>query len=184
MLVRSRWTNLVYWSAQGPVFKEALADPRGDVGQFFSWTDTPSGLPLCAGRYSNAKQAFGFSNPCGLDATGRQRCAQGSWGSLEASASSRPNFTACGCYPGFPGKCVPSALANLHHAPYFDYLVDALANSWSKNLGMDGYFIDTSMQVQHKTKKHRHKRQPCAHDRHVHSGIAAIYCRRYPTLHV
>jgi hypothetical protein len=135
------WTNLAYWSAQGPVFKQALADTQSGVGRFFSWTDTPSGLPLCAGRYSNSSQAAGFSNPCGKDSHGAQRCAQGSWGSIEASASADANFSACACHPGYPGKCIPSALANLGHREYFDYLVDALANSWSRNLAMDGYFI-------------------------------------------
>eukprot|EP01051_Picozoa_sp_SAG22_P002215 SAG22_NODE_98_length_20720_cov_17.226662_2_plen_1113_part_00 len=141
------WTNLAYWSAQGPVFKQALADPENGVGRFFSWADTPSALPLCAGRYSQAPQASGFSNPCGKDSKGQQRCAQGSWGSLESSASADANFSACGCYPGYPGKCISSALANLGHREYFDYLVDALANSWSRNLAISGFFIDTSMQV-------------------------------------
>ena len=30
------WTNLAYWSAQGPVFQQALSDTRAGVGTFFT----------------------------------------------------------------------------------------------------------------------------------------------------
>ena len=47
-------------------------------------------------------------------------CAQGSW----ASESS------------FSG--VPSALASFGSPSYAEYLVDSMANSWTRNLGIDG----------------------------------------------
>jgi hypothetical protein len=37
--------------------------------------------------------------------------------------------------------------ANAGHQEYADYLADALANSWARNLGIDGWIVDTSFQV-------------------------------------
>ena len=51
-------------------------------------------------------------------------CAQGSWGSIGAN------------------KGVPSALASFGSPEYAAYLADAMANSWTRNLGIDGYTID------------------------------------------
>lgn len=45
------------------------------------------------------------------------------------------------------GRCIPSLNANLAHKEYVDYLSDSLAKSWSRNLGIDGYIVDTSIQV-------------------------------------
>lgn len=56
-------------------------------------------------------------------------CAQGSWGSEGGSSG------------------VESAMASFGDAGYADYLVDAMANSWSRNLGIDGYTEDVSAKV-------------------------------------
>ena len=53
-------------------------------------------------------------------------CAQGSWGSES----------------GFSG--IKSAMASFGSTPYANYLVDAMANSWTRNLGIDGYTEDVS----------------------------------------
>jgi len=58
--------------------------------------------------------------------TGQQVCAQGSWGSY-------------GMYSG-----VQSALSSFGSPTYAEYLADAMANSWTRNLGIDGYTIDCS----------------------------------------
>lgn len=52
-------------------------------------------------------------------------CAQGSWMSESET------------------KGIPSALASFGADSYFEYMVDALSNSWTKNLGIDGYTVDT-----------------------------------------
>jgi hypothetical protein len=96
------WANLNYWSVQGQVWAQALADKKSDVGKWFSWGVT------------SADQCWG-SNPEG---------AQGSWGSD-------------GKWAGFQ-----SALASWGTDTYADYLVDALANSWMGNLGLDGFTND------------------------------------------
>jgi hypothetical protein len=56
--------------------------------------------------------------------------AQGSWGSNGA------------------GKGIQSASASLCSDSYTKYMVDAMANSWTKNLGIDGYTIDCSANYQ------------------------------------
>ena len=33
------WSNHAYWSTQGAVWRQAAADPRSDVGRWFSWGD-------------------------------------------------------------------------------------------------------------------------------------------------
>lgn len=66
-------------------------------------------------------QCFG-TNPEGED--GIQ--AQGSWQSEGAF------------------KGVQSAMASFGSPHYADYLVDSFANSWTKNIGIDGYTIDCS----------------------------------------
>merc|ERR1719199_1698579 len=96
------WANLNYWSVQGQVWAQALADNNSDVGKWFSWGAT------------SADQCWG-SNPEG---------AQGSWGSD-------------GKWEGWQ-----SALASWGSDSYADYLVDALANSWARNLGVDGFTND------------------------------------------
>ena len=96
------WTNMDYWSTQGPVWAQAAAAPRSDVGAWFSW------------NASDADECWGH-NPDG---------AQGSWGSDNS----------------FEGEM--SALASWGSAAYAEYLVDAMANSWTRNLGVDGYCID------------------------------------------
>ena len=53
-------------------------------------------------------------------------CAQGSWGSE-------------GSFRG-----VQSAMASFGNTAYADYMVDAMANSWTRNLGIDGYTEDVS----------------------------------------
>lgn len=53
-------------------------------------------------------------------------CAQGSWGSEGASTG------------------IESVMASFGSRSYADYLVDAMANSWTRNLGIDGYTEDVS----------------------------------------
>ena len=98
------WTNRDYWSTQGPVWAQAAAAPRSDVGAWFSW------------NASDADECWGH-NPDG---------AQGSWGSDNS----------------FEGEM--SALASWGSAAYAEYPVDAMANSRTRNLGVDGYCIDAS----------------------------------------
>ena len=43
---------------------------------------------------------------------------------------------------GFSG--IPSAMASFGSAGYADYMVDAMANSWTRNLGIDGYCDDVN----------------------------------------
>ena len=104
------WTNPVYWSVQGEVWKQAASDRASDVSHFFSWD----------GVTANS-HCFGY-NP--KDDNGNP--AQGSWGSTGADSG------------------VLSGLASFGSPGYADYLVDALANSWTKNLGFAGYTIDCS----------------------------------------
>ena len=60
--------------------------------------------------------------------------AQGSWGSTGA----------------FSG--VESAMASFGSETYAKYTVDAMANSWTKNLGIDGYTVDCSVNyIQHQS---------------------------------
>jgi len=56
-------------------------------------------------------------------------CAQGSWGSK-------------GSDPKTEG--VQSALASVGSKAYADYMVDAMTNTWTGNLGIDGYTEDVS----------------------------------------
>lgn len=160
------WSNFAYWSVQGEVAAQAIADPSSDVGRFFSYGPNASSFPVCPGKWlGNASDptyhSYGYSNPCWLDRkTGRKLCAQGSWGSVAGSCnrSGVSNTSACfndkldGCSKAVmessdSGQCIPSLNANIAHQEYVDYLVDALANSWSRNLGIDGWIVDTSMQV-------------------------------------
>ena len=160
------WLNVAYWSTQGEVSQQAMADPTSDVGRFFSYGPNASAFPVCPGKWlgnaSDPKQhSFGYSNPCFKDPkTGKQLCAQGSWGSVSGNCnrSGYPNTSACfndkldGCSKAVmeqsdTGRCIPSLNANLAHREYVDYLADALANSWSRNLGIDGFILDTSVQV-------------------------------------
>lgn len=41
-------------------------------------------------------------------------------------------------------NCLLSAMASFGSQPYADYMVDAMANTWSRNLGIDGYCEDVS----------------------------------------
>lgn len=85
-----------------------------------------------AAKFSDVGQFFSWnateqdrcfgSNPDGGDGVR----AQGSWGSE-------------GIGQGFD-----SALASFGSESYADYMVDALANSWTRNLGIEGYTIDCS----------------------------------------
>ena len=72
--------------------------------------------------------------PCGYNADWCLRS--------DVTSNSRPQ----GCKAG-AGRCIPSANANAGHAEYATYLADALANSWSRNLGIDGFIVDTSFQI-------------------------------------
>lgn len=106
------WTNSVYWSVQGGVWAQAVADKASDVGQWFSWGDEDcTGIPPCSGA-NVVVPGVG--------------CAQGSW----ASES------------GFSG--IKSAMASFGNQGYADYMVDSMANSWTRNLGIDGYNEDVS----------------------------------------
>ena len=106
------WTNPAYWSVQGPVWAQAMADRHSDVSSWFSWgAEDCQGVTECMGRNV---QVPGVG------------CAQGSWGSLN----------------GFEGE--RSALASFGSPAYADYMVDAMANSWTRNLGIDGYTEDVS----------------------------------------
>jgi len=96
------WTNMDYWSVQGPVWNTALHNSNSKEHSFFSWG--ASGSDECWGH-----------NPNG---------AQGSWGSS-------------GSWSGYE-----SALASWGSQNYANYLIDALANSWVKNLGVEGFTID------------------------------------------
>ena len=102
-----------YWSVQGPVWAQAVANRASDVSSWFSWSDDDSckDMPGCMGR-SVAVPGIG--------------CAQGSWGSEE----------------GYSGEY--SALASFGSRSYANYMVDAMANSWTRNLGIDGYCEDVS----------------------------------------
>ena len=158
------WANFAYWSSQGEVAEQAMADPTSDVGRFFSYGPNASVFPVCPGKWLGnssdpAAGSWGYSNPCFKDRkSGEQLCAQGSWGSVagDCNRSGVSNTSACfndkldGCSKATMdrfGRCIPSFNANLAHKEYVDYLADALANSWSRNLGIDGYIVDTSLQV-------------------------------------
>ena len=114
------WTNPAYWSTQGKVWSEASADRHSDVGRWFSWgAENCSGIPMCANpKFPPCPE----QNPT----VPGQGCAQGSWGS--------------------DGACegVRSALASFGSPGYIEYMVDAYANSWTRNLGIDGYTEDCS----------------------------------------
>ena len=110
------WWNVDYWSVQGEAWKQAVADQTSDVGRWFSYGPTAKSIPQCDGT----NVCFTSGN------TGKQVCAQGSWGST-------------GMYTGNQ-----SALASFGSETYAAYLADAMANSWSRNLGIDGYTIDCS----------------------------------------
>ena len=160
------WANFAYWSTQGEVSAQAMADPTSDVGRFFSYGPNASSFPVCPGKWLGnssdpAVHSWGYTNPCFKNPkTGEPLCAQGSWGSVagDCNRSGYPNTSACfndkllGCSKAVvessgSGRCIPSLNANLAHQEYADYLADALANSWSRNLGIDGYIMDTSVQV-------------------------------------
>ena len=113
------WWNPVYWSVQGDVWKQAAAEPASRVGRFFTWNATAE--DVCDGY-----------NPCASPSTCVETaktctgvgCAQGSWGSDGAF------------------KGVKSAITSFGSPEYASYLSDAMANSWTKNLGFDGYCTD------------------------------------------
>eukprot|EP01052_Picozoa_sp_SAG31_P015000 SAG31_NODE_951_length_10810_cov_3.083652_4_plen_335_part_00 len=109
-----------YWSVQGPVWAEAIASSKSDVGRWFSWgPENCSGVKPCTGAAPKGMPGRNVQVP-GVG------CAQGSWGSEGADS-------------GFK-----SALASFGSETYSSYLSDALANSWTRNLGVDGYTIDCS----------------------------------------
>ena len=118
------WNNPTYWSVQGPVWAEAKANKDSDVGSWFSW-----GPEDCAGVTPCAYVAGAGSNIV----VPNVGCAQGSWGSDGADPK---NFSR--------QLGVPSALASFGSQSYADYLVDAFSNTWTKNLGIDGYTEDCS----------------------------------------
>ncbi|KAL3931040.1 MAG: hypothetical protein SGPRY_001289, partial [Prymnesium sp.] len=62
----------------------------------------------------------------GVSTCSGRNCAQGSWGSEM----------------GFSG--IESAMASFGSEAYASYLVDAMAHSWTRNLGIDGYCEDVS----------------------------------------
>jgi hypothetical protein len=160
------WSNFAYWSTQGEVAEQAMADPTSDVGRFFSYGPNASSFPVCPGKWlGNSSDptyhSWGYSNPCFRNPkTGKQLCAQGSWGSVAGNCNRTGYSNASVCFNdkldgcskanmerSDNGRCIPSLNANVAHQEYVDYLVDSLANSWSRNLGIDGYIVDTSMQV-------------------------------------
>ena len=114
------------WSTQGQVWAEAKADSHSFVGRFFSWNHTidnrtcdgndPKDSSNCPPTVCNG------NNPC-VAGVG---CAQGSWGSEGAF------------------KGVRSALASFGSPEYASYLSDAMANSWARSLGVDGFCTDCS----------------------------------------
>ena len=110
------WWNVDYWSVQGDVWKQAVEDQSSDVGKWFSYGPNPKVVPGCDGRDVCFKSG----------STGKQICAQGSWGSTGKQTG------------------VKSGLASFGSPTYAPYLADAMANSWSRNLGIDGYTIDCS----------------------------------------
>ena len=159
------WANFAYWSTQGEVAMQAMADPTSDVGRFFSYGPNASSFPVCPGKWLGnssdpAYHSYGYTNPCFKTKTGQHLCAQGSWGSVagDCNRSGTSNTSACfddlldGCSKAVMeasdgGRCIPSLNANPAHKEYVDYLADSLANSWSRNLGIDGWIVDTSMQI-------------------------------------
>ena len=158
------WANFAYWSTQGEVWEQAMANPWGDVGRFFSYARNASAMPVCPGRWlgnpSDPKSdSWGWRNTCFQDPHGEQLCAQGSFGSVSGNCShNQSNHSLCfddslnGCSKAqmeqsYGGKCIQSVNANIGHKEYQDYLADALARSWSGGLGIDGYIVDTSFQV-------------------------------------
>ena len=113
------WTNPTYWSTQGEVWAQASVDRHSDVGRWFSWgPEDCSGIPDCP--YAGAKCPT--MNPV----VPGQGCAQGSWGSISACKGNK------------------SALASFGSPGYIEYTVDAYANSWARNLGIDGFTEDCS----------------------------------------
>jgi len=116
-----RWWNPVYWSVQGPVWKAAAKDPLSDEGRFFSWNATDD--DVCDGF--NPCRSPEFCEETNETCRG-VGCAQGSWQSDGA----------------FTG--VKSAMSSFGSPAYADYLVGAMADSWTKNLGIDGYCTDCS----------------------------------------
>jgi hypothetical protein len=109
------WNNPVYWDVQGGVWAEAVADKDSSVGKWFSWgPESCSGVTPCDG--SNVV----------VPGVG---CAQGSWGSK-------------GSNPKTEG--IQSALASVGSKEYADYMVEAMTNTWTGNLGIDGYTEDCS----------------------------------------
>jgi hypothetical protein len=114
------WRHCSYWSVQGQVWEQAVADRTSDVGRWFSWgPEDCAGIEPCTGAGQKGMPGRNVVVP-GVG------CAQGSWGSDGAGAGAR------------------SALASFGSGSYASYLADALANSWSANLGIDGYTIDCS----------------------------------------
>lgn len=107
------WINPTYWSIQGEVWAQANASKTSDVGKFFTWNL----------KTATEDQCFG-SNPFGGGGYG---FAQGSWGED-------------GSDPATEG--IQSAMATWGSKEYADYMVDAMANSWTKNLAVDGYTVD------------------------------------------
>lgn len=113
------WWNPVYWSVQGEVWAAAAADRTSDVGKFFSWS--ASELDRCDGFNPCASPATCVATNTTCVGVG---CAQGSWGSLGAF------------------KGVKSAISSFGSPEYASYLSDAMANSWAKSLGFDGFCTD------------------------------------------
>lgn len=150
------------------MWAQAKAAPSSTVGQFFSYAPKAADLPVCPGKWLGNQSApgnpsHGYRNTC-FEAAGGELCAQGSFGSVAGNCShDQANTSQCfddalmGCRAG-SGTCIQSVNANAGHQAYQDYLVDALANSWCKNLGIDGFVVDTSFQI------------PCAPGTNEHYG--------------
>ena len=142
----------VYWSVQGGVWSEATRSKESSVGKWFSWgPESCAGIPQCDGSNvvsvtdslppsPNCIAASHLPVKCTHSATwfavvGLEQvvpgvgCAQGSWGSK-------------GSDPKTEG--VQSALASVGSKAYADYMVDAMTNTWTGNLGIDGYTEDVS----------------------------------------
>ena len=127
------WANMDYWSTQGQVWQAAKADRTSDVVS--AATGLPQRRPSDADRCCHQGRWFSWGpenctgiptcwgDPVRVPGVG---CAQGSWGSLGS------------------GSGIQSAMASFGSQEFADYMVDAMANSWSRNLGIDGYTEDVS----------------------------------------
>eukprot|EP01043_Picozoa_sp_COSAG02_P000275 COSAG02_NODE_5_length_66751_cov_63.939148_21_plen_479_part_00 len=132
------WWEPVVWSVQGPVWEAAAADPFSDVGQWFSWNATDRDICMgynpCANNLTckvSSKPGKNGQGPDGISPflhCAGPGCAQGTWGS-EGPWNKRS---------------IKAALSSFGSPSFSSYLVDAMANSWTRNLGIDAYTFDVA----------------------------------------